>query len=210
MTDTSIAGPFPEDKYKNQGLDQLVVYCVKRILDHGEECTFERLVYECFTSFPQKFGLERYPEWPDSARVNKSWLRCRTDKKWIVGSVKSGFALTPSGKKIAELVEAEISGKTNATASRVKPEIARYRERWESILKNIRNHPTFRRFQKNPNQFTPTPEELRDVLMTTLETPIKLVRRNLDYFKNIAEEYHDRDVVKFLDMCVKFIDNGLS
>lgn len=206
MTDIGAEKAFPEDKYKGQGLDQLVVYCVKRILDNGEECTFERLVFECFKLFPKKFGLERYPNWPDSARINKSWLRCRTDKKWIIGSVKSGFALTPVGKRIAETVERELSDK-KIIASRIDPKFERPRERWEAILKNIRNHPTFRRFQKQTNQFVPTPEELRDVLMATLETPTKFVRRNLDYFKTIAQEYHDEDVVKFLNMCVKFIDN---
>ena len=77
--------PYLVEVYKNYGIDQLVVYAVKRILDANEECTFERLVYECFTLFPEKFEFKRYPEWPDSARITKAWLRCRTDKGWIAG-----------------------------------------------------------------------------------------------------------------------------
>jgi len=62
----------PVDSYKHLGIDQLVVYSVKRIIDNSEECTFERLVYECFRLFPNKFGFLRYPNWPDAARINKA------------------------------------------------------------------------------------------------------------------------------------------
>ena len=108
MKPNKTISPYESKKYINIGIDLLIVYAAKRILDGGEECTFERLVYECFTLFPNKFGFKRYPEWPDSARINKAWLRCRTDKGWLAGTVKEGFRITPSGEMIAR----QTDGKT--------------------------------------------------------------------------------------------------
>ncbi|MEO0141187.1 MAG: hypothetical protein ABIM88_06565, partial [candidate division WOR-3 bacterium] len=65
MRKNRVESEIPFERYKDIGLNQLVVYCVGRILANGEECTLERLIYECFTLFPKKFGLRKYPQWPD-------------------------------------------------------------------------------------------------------------------------------------------------
>ncbi len=59
----------PAGSYENISVDELVLFAAKCILDSGEECTVERLVYECFTLFPKSFCLPRYPQWPDSTRT---------------------------------------------------------------------------------------------------------------------------------------------
>ena len=66
-------------------LDEMLIYCADLVQQTGDACTFERLVYECFTRFPEQFGMISYPQWPDNDRINKAWLRCRTDRGgWLV------------------------------------------------------------------------------------------------------------------------------
>lgn len=188
--------------YTKISLDHLITFCVRSILDSGEECTFERLVYEAFTNFPKKFGLLRYPNWPDSARVNKSWLRCRTDFGYIVGSAKEGFRLTEQGKRIAEnakrrLVETKIQQKDGIFSH----DSGKTREKYEAVLKQIRINPLFQSYINDPinNEFDEM--KLRLLLNCTMETPIRVLRQNIKYFINIAKTYGDSEVIKFLNKC---------
>ncbi len=181
-------------------LDDLVVYCVSEILRGGEECTFERLVYESFTRFPEAFGLRRYPDWPDSARVNKAWLRCRTDKGWIAGSVKEGFRPTPAGETVAQRVASRLRAGPALVGSREAP---RTRERFEALLRNIRRDPLFRRFASRRDGFELSDMELRRFLGATLETPPRILKQNLHAYRNAASVYQDVDVLNFLAACEK-------
>jgi len=182
-------------------IDDLVVYCVGEIISNSEECTFERLVYECFTRFPDVFGLNRYPEWPDSARVNKAWLRCRTDKGLIVGSVQEGFTLTPEGERLAHATGTRLGmGRTPG-----KPPGAgvRTRERHEGLLRTARNSPLFKRFRAG--KLNASDMELREFLGATLETPLRVLRQNLHAYRSAAQAYGDAQVVDFFAACEKIL-----
>ena len=187
----------PEASYDKSPLDELLVYAVRRISDSGEDCTFERLVYECFTLFPRRFGFERYPQWPDSARVNKTWLRCRTDKGWIVGAVQEGFRLTPKGERAAEVAAKKLLQKAVPSPKRT----LRPRERYEAALRQMRQSEAFRRFNADPVAFSLSEMELRNLLGCTLETPRRVLGQNLHYYLDAARQYRDQAVLGFLETC---------
>jgi len=186
----------------NISLDELVIYCVRKILDAGEECTFERLVYECFTRFPANFSLIRYPHWPDSARVNKAWLRCRTDKGWMVGSVKEGFRLTPVGSAAAERVDRQLQRLADGKTDPILAE-SPGRERYSALLHQVRNHPSFVRYKESGSDFQPSEMELRGLLGATMETPPRVLRQNFSAYKNAASTYQDAEILNFLAICDK-------
>ena len=101
-----------ETPYEHISYDDLITYVVYRLtVGSGPDSrtVFEDMVAEAFRLFPKRFSLRGYPEWPDSAVVNRSWLRSRTDKKYIVGSVKDGFRLTQRGLAVAERVEKQLA-----------------------------------------------------------------------------------------------------
>jgi len=199
MKEYKINSSYTPEQYKNSGIDQLTIYAAKKILDEGEECTFERLVYECFTLFPKKFGFKRYPAWPDSARINKAWLRCRTDKGWLAGTVKEGFRITPSGEMIAKKTEKQLKG----IYSNKKTQIPRRtRERYEAVLKYIKNSPEFNKFIELENNDISL-SELKSFLGGTLETPKRVLRHNLNRYFQAATIYNDTSVITFLDLCKK-------
>lgn len=81
---------FNPSKYFKLSQDHLVVVALWFLLNENKEATFENLVAEAFTSFPERFQLEGYPDWPNAHVVGKAWVRCRTDKKWLTGSASEG------------------------------------------------------------------------------------------------------------------------
>ena len=82
-------------------MNNLILLSIYLIILNKEKCCFERLVKECFTLFPEKFGFQKYPKWPDSRKLDRS-LRTLRRQKLIVGDPKTIFSLTKKGKKIAE------------------------------------------------------------------------------------------------------------
>jgi len=67
--------------------------------ENKEKCTFERLIKECFTLFPESFSFSKYPQWPDSLKLDRQ-LRTLRKRKLITGDPKTSFSLTKLGKKI--------------------------------------------------------------------------------------------------------------
>ena len=189
-------------------IDQLLTYAVGQVAAAGEECTFERLVYECFTLFPKQFAMQRYPEWPDSVRVNKTWLRCRTDRGWIVGSVQEGFRLTQGGEVVASKV-ARTLGKDPAAANQTN-EGNRARERYEAMLRYVRRQPSFQAYQADPGAFTLSEPGLRVLLNATLETPRRVLRQNLRAYQNAAAAYEDAEAAEFLTACGEMLKEGTA
>ena len=189
-------------------IDELLTYAVGQVTDAEEDCTFERLVYECFQLFPEQFRMQRYPDWPDSVRVNKTWLRCRTDRGWIVGSVQEGFRLTERGKRVTTKV-ARALGKENVPLPQPS-EGGRARERYEAMLKYVRRQPTFQAYHASPASLELSDADLRVLLNGTLETPRRVLRQNLRAYQDAAQVYGDAEVSAFLNVCDSLMKDGAS
>lgn len=189
-------------------IDELLTYAVGQVTNAGEDCTFERLVYECFHLFPEQFRMQRYPEWPDSVRVNKTWLRCRTDRGWIIGSVQEGFRLTERGVHVASKVGRAL-GKTD-TAMPQTGDAGKSRERYEAMLRHIRRQAAFQEYSADPATFTIAEPWLRVLLNGTLETPRRVLRQNLRAFQHAAVTYEDDEVAAFLGICDSILSERTS
>jgi len=77
-----------------------ILFAIYSLTSNGEKCGFERLIKECFTLFPETFGFSKYPQWPDSLKLDRQ-LRTLRKRKLITGDPKIPFSLTKLGKKIA-------------------------------------------------------------------------------------------------------------
>ncbi len=91
---------YNEEVYKKIPLAHLIIFGIYSVSETNKKCTFERLVKECFTLFPQSFGFSENPEWPDSRKLDRP-LRMLKNKKLITGDPQSSFFLTGAGKKLA-------------------------------------------------------------------------------------------------------------
>ncbi len=186
--------------YEALGVDYLLVFCVRNVLENSEECTLERLVFECFTLFPKKFSLSRYPQWPDSTRVYRSWRR-GIDNKWLKGTPQEGFALTTKGKALALEIAAKL--KDPSVVAKHPRQATRARGKEEAVTRYLRKSETFRKWSENPTLFIITESELRSLLNATLETSDMALGENLEYYIENAGLVQDSDVLAFLNTCKK-------
>jgi len=78
---------------------------------------------------------------------------------------------------------------------------ARPRERFEGILRHIRKDPSFAKFLTDPNGLSLTEMDIRRLLGCTMETPVRVLRQNVNSFKTAAAEYGDDEVHRFMNVC---------
>jgi len=89
-----------EELYKKVSINDLILFGIFSVAETSKKCSFEILTHKCFTLFPKIFTLQRYPEWPDTRKLDRP-LRTLRDEKMITGSPKNLFSLTKRGKKRA-------------------------------------------------------------------------------------------------------------
>jgi len=90
-------------KSLNFSVNDLILFCIHSVVVNSEQCSFERLVKECFTLFPETLMFPRYPIWPDARKLDRP-LRALRSEKLIIGDSKTYFMLTKLGEEKATAV----------------------------------------------------------------------------------------------------------
>jgi len=185
--------------YQNISLDDLVVVAVGSITSKGETATFERMVAECFYLFPERFSLLGYPEWPNAALVNKAWLRCRTDKGLLTGSVAEGFRLTEKGRTIEQATLRRLGTKP-AEKENISANIKTGNKRTAEgrVVMRIEQSAAYRKYQKSKVESI-TEFDLVDLLFCSIETDPAVLLRNYKAFRDAAKVYQRKDLLEFLE-----------
>ncbi|MGA2418036.1 MAG: hypothetical protein ABSF55_02260 [Candidatus Staskawiczbacteria bacterium] len=96
-----------QDKRSNFSVNDLILFCIHSVIANSEQCSFERLVKECFTLFPETLRFTRYPIWPDSRKLDRP-LRALRNEKLIIGDPKTYFVLTKTGAEKAAVVSKKL------------------------------------------------------------------------------------------------------
>ncbi len=188
---------FDEKIYINYPKRNLITFGIYSVLLQREECTFERLVKECFSLFPKVFGMSRYPQWPDTLKFDRD-LRTLRQQELITGNPKISFSLTKFGEKLAKETEELLK---KGIKRKAKYKTGRGTDiNWINYLKKSQS---FQRFLKNKKKFSITEMEFRNLLRCTLESPNRIIKQNLLYSKNLAKEFKEKKLVEFLEICSK-------
>jgi hypothetical protein len=82
-------------------INDLILFSIHSVVMNKEDCTFERLVNQSFILFPDIFGFQRYPQWPDARKLDRP-LRSLRDGKYIKGDPRTEFTITKEGREKAE------------------------------------------------------------------------------------------------------------
>lgn len=196
MNSDHVPNTFLEQKYTGIPKENLIVFGIYSVTKNGEGCSFERLVKECFTLFPKAFGFARYPEWPDSLKFDRP-LRTLRERGWIAGGSKTLFSLTRFGEKVAEETEHMLMGLGPVG----KPVRRPPRGADTALIHFLKESAAFKRFLKDREGFSITEMELRGLLRCTLETPLRVLKQNLQYGKNLADDYNEAGLLNFLEIC---------
>lgn len=186
---------FDEGIYTSVSLTKLTIFAISKIAKNGEECAYERVVKECFSLFPKRFGLQRYPEWPDGARIKIEILRCR-DNGWVTGNEKNGFQITSLGKRVADEVLIELQQGPAKKLHRTQT-----RDRGDTVLSYLKKSEPYRRYQGDMENFTISEEEFRRLLVSTFETPHRVLKQNFSCCFDICKQYGENELLEFLKEC---------
>lgn len=196
---------YKEEIYTQIKTQDLITFGIYSVTKQGETCTFERLVAECFQNFPKVFGFMRYPNWPDSLKFDRA-LRTLREKGLIVGGAGGKYSpgeisLTKFGEKIAKETEAIlINQKIILTPKKLKPS---GRSIDDKLIQYLKDSPQVKKFLSSRDEFSISEPEFRNILRCTLETPERVLKQNLEYFKNLANLYNEQQLLDFLLFCEK-------
>ena len=89
--------------FSKVSVNDVILFCIYSVVSSSEQCSFERLVKECFTLFPDMLKFPRYPIWPDSRKLDRP-LRALRDEKMVIGDPKTYFILTKIGEEKASVI----------------------------------------------------------------------------------------------------------
>jgi len=188
-------GQFAESIYTSVSLTKLSIFAIAKIAENGEECAYERVVKECFSLLPKRFSFRRYPEWPDGHRIEMEIMRCR-DNGWLTGKEKIGFQITSLGRRVAEEVLKELQ---QGPVRELRP--THTRDRGDTVLSYLKKSEPYRRYQENKENFIITEEEFRRLIISTFETPYKVLEQNFNYCFDLCREYREKELRNFLEKC---------
>lgn len=186
---------FDEDLYRNLDIDRLVVYVLFYLEENNIQLTIENIIIGAFKLFPNKFSLFGFPEYPDSARVEKSLWRSRgKERQWIGGRTRQGYSLNRRSYMIAERVSQDLQIESGIENS--SKENKRLR-RWEKIIKEIEKSTAYKKYMDDCTDSI-TESEFCYVLQGTLDSPKEILNENLITLKTMARDLKNEEIEKFL------------
>jgi len=183
------------ENYTQVDIHSLILVCIDNVISNNDDCTFERLVYECFGNYPKVFSLFRYPQWPDSNKLDRP-LRKLRERGLVVGSPKLGFLLTEDGKHKVSRIR-----KTLALQKQTKPKQRILKGKERNFVAYIKSTELYRRFETDKNSFDISEQEFIDLLRGTLETPRYVLKQTLVQYQKLSNEIGDVDLMEFLSKC---------
>lgn len=217
MAKTSILPNFDPGAYSKITLNDLVVYSIYYSHKQGSAITSEDIISACFTLFPKRFSLRKYPHWPDAGIVSRRWGACKS-KGYLRGNAINGFELTARGIKRAEKVERALGkplkpvraakpkvGKPAVPAvEAVRPELKAHAKKY---VRSMEMSDAYKHYRKKMplNEF-----DFRSLLLCTMESPPATLRRNLEQFEEYAGIVERDDLLKFLAFCEDTFAHMLS
>lgn len=176
-------------------IDRLFLRSIYKFLDENSQKTiqWEDVVKSCFEMFPETFGFEKYTEWPDTWKIHNCMWRCRNQRYWITGDARTGISLTEIGRTIGSV---KIENKIYDDIKERKTEGHNIKVD-SKLLNYIQKHNLYKRYLSNPNIFSLSESELRNILKSTMETDYKTLSRNLGYLSKVIKEYGREELTNF-------------
>lgn len=192
---------YPEGIYSQISSDQLILFSILSVKRSGEECTFERLIKESLTLFPKSFNFHRYPQWPDSLKLDRP-LRDLRNRNLVIGKNTTRFELTRLGERYALEIEKKLAG-TVFLDKKVRTILGRKEKRLFEMIKSSVEYKNFLKSKGNPEINS---NELKRLFLATMETPSAVVSKNIQSLKYLAEDVEDKELLNFLSFCLKKIN----
>jgi hypothetical protein len=194
----AVDGPFDRERYMQIGDDQLITLSLQLVIDAGKPPSFENLVEQAFTSFPERFCFPGHPEWPHTLVIDRSIRRCATDrnKRWVSGRAATGYKLLPAGETIAKDTFEKLSGQKPLGTTSIKPARPTQSGR---VVKHVEESAAFQKYRQNGDLERVTEYDLCDLLYCTIESTPETLDNNLAVLISNVKDVHRDDLLPFFD-----------
>ena len=201
-----------EKAYLSFSQDELLVVALALLQTEERKVSFEELVAQCFRLFPKKFELQGYPQWPNAGIVNKSWLRCRSDKKFVRGNVAEGFALTPKGVEAAKKIFFRLSKFTGQTINQdFQGRKADKQTDSGRVVMHVEKSSAYQKYRDTKSLSGISEHEACDVLYALVESDAETLKKNYEAVMQHVESYGREDLISFLkNLRNKFVSRFIS
>lgn len=202
--------PIPVSRYQNEQLAALTVYSIHWLRKWGLRPNVESITVLNHRLFPERFGMDFFPEFPDANRTLRSLLQCGPKYRgWLSGSNKRGYAITPSGQVLVEELLPRVGypkvGNVllghASEAPRQRSVIRKERARdvdFKSEVAHLRKSKLFERWSNGPLQERDL-IHVYSALGVFDHTPIASKRKRLNDLKDSARKAGDGQIEQLLE-----------
>ncbi len=190
---------YRSELYADIDLTGLAVYVLELLNERKTITTFENITVSLFRQFPEKFCLEGYPKYPDSARVGRTLLQLGPKyRNWATGKVQKGFVLTDGGKAKLEEVRRILSGELKGNIKKHTSVMPRGLD-LSKELSAVEESNLFTVWDKEGVINATATLDLLSMLGTYDYTSAKVMRDRLKRLRTVAVQLDKLDVIQFLD-----------
>ena len=185
---------FNPEVYKKINLDSLLVYGICTLQKKKLPITEENIYVQTYILFPYRYSLPSFIFFPNAARLNKSWLRCRSDKSFITGKSSLGFNLTKLGyneaRKVEDILKSTFIQDSKTDDKRVLGERA--------VIQKFKEQNSFNEFLK-ANKIILSEIEFCLLVNTRQTASHTIFNTRFAELNNIFEENNELELLDFLN-----------
>jgi hypothetical protein len=193
---------FNPDFYTKLTLNDLTVYAMYHLHQQGRELASEDILAACFSLFPRRFSLHKYPHWPDSAVVARRWSTIRK-RGYLRGDASNGFQITARGIKRAEKIGKSLGKPLPAPKPKIQklvaPALSIHPELKARARKYVRSIETSDAYKHYKRKIPLNEYDFRSLLLCTMESPPATLARNMEQFKEYVRIHDRADLLNFLE-----------
>ena len=180
--------------YLDLDKDRLVLYAVDFLQSRNIEPTYDKIVVTTFKLFPKKFSLIGFSEYPDGRTIYYCvFNHCTITRKWLSGSVQSGFRITDRGKYFLDETKKILEGKIELTKKySVVP-----KRKEQTFVNLLKKTTAYKKFSEG-RQETITKFEILEALRVQPNSESQMTK-HIEKYVEYARRIDDKDVIKFLE-----------
>ena len=193
----SIIPSVNEEVYNNIDLNSLITYSAHILENESIPLTFENIYVVCFLSFPKRFCLIGFEDFPDGARINRAILQCLPKyQNLLIGKAKKGYKLTSFGKSRALEVERKLKLKysqNKISEEKISKRTIDYSEKIEEFSKK----PAFKKFLENKKESIGV-DDIFDFFDASPYSGKKMINEKLSRYEGIAKYSKSKELIDFI------------
>jgi len=159
----------------------------------------DKITVVAFRLFPKKFHLIGFPEYPDGLTIYTClWLHNTKTKRWLTGSVQSGFKITEKGRHFLEETKKMLDGEIKVT--KVHGTVPKRKE--VTFINLLKKTTAYKKYSQNKKEDI-SDSEILEVLKVPLSGSKEIRQKHLKRYLEYAKIINDQYAMEFLEFIQK-------